>query len=170
MKPRLASWKPDSLSMAPGRLARFAGLRVSLQPGSSGLEMVAQATISWLGMASVLAEGENPHVALNAGERWPPKNLRVRGVRPVAAENVRTGCVARERRAPEEARFDVLRRVRVALLDSASAFRALATIARAVDLEGLLEGFLDGAVGGAVGGACTTSRPSHSPCRYLRHW
>ena len=128
---------------------RFAGLRVTRQPGSPGFEMVAHATISWLCMASVLAQGENPHVALNAGERWPPKNFRVPGVLPVAAEDVRTGIVARERRAPEEARLDVLRRVRVALFDSSSAFRALATIARAVDLEGLLEGFLDGAVGGA---------------------
>ena len=82
-------------------------------------------------MASVSAEGENPHVALNAGERWPPKNFRVRGVLPVAAENVRTGIVARERRAPKEARLYVLRRVRVAVLYAASVSRALATIARA---------------------------------------
>ena len=108
--------------MGPDMLGwlRFAGLRVTRQPGSPGFEMVAHATISGLCMASVSAEGENPHVALNAGERWPPKNFRVPGVLPVAAEDVRTGIVARERRAPEEARLDVLRHVRVALLGRAS--------------------------------------------------
>ena len=96
-------------------------------------------------------------------ERWPPMHFG-HGVLPVAA-NVRTGCVARERRAPEEARLYVLRRVRVALLDSASAFRAPATIARAAGPRGLL-GFLGRRRALA---RRTTMRPSHSPCRYLRH-